>query len=97
MAGAGALALLSRPAIGLAMGLAIGPTGDRAPEQVERLMALMTVEEKAGQLTLMASAIGGAAASALNPPNGNDVAQQLAAARAGRITGIFSRLSIAAR
>jgi beta-glucosidase len=86
IAGAGALGLLARPAIGLA----IGPAGDQAPAFVEALIARMTPEEKAGQLTLMASAIGGAAASALNPPNQNSVDQQLAAARAGQITGIFN-------
>jgi beta-glucosidase len=86
LAGAGALALASRPAIGLA----IGPAGDAAPEFVEALIAGMSPEEKAGQLTLMASAIGGAAASALNPANQNNLDQQLVAARAGQITGIFN-------
>jgi beta-glucosidase len=86
LAGAGALALAARPAIGLA----IGPAGDAAPDFVEALIARMSPEEKAGQLTLMASAIGGAAASALNPANRNNLDQQLEAARAGRITGIFN-------
>jgi beta-glucosidase len=85
LAGAGALAL-ARPAFGLA----IGPAGDQASDLVERLVAQMTLAEKAGQLTLMASSRGGAAASALNPPNRNGMAQQLDAARAGDITGIFN-------
>ncbi|HEX4737083.1 MAG TPA: glycoside hydrolase family 3 N-terminal domain-containing protein [Allosphingosinicella sp.] len=84
--GAAALALGSRAAVGFAL----GPARQEAPARVEQLIARMTNEEKAGQLTLMASAQGGAAASALNPPNRNDVEQQLAAARAGQLTGIFN-------
>ncbi len=61
------------------------------PAFIDALIGKMTVEEKAGQLTLMAAALGGAAASALNPvtttPN---VEHQLAEARAGRLTGVFN-------
>jgi beta-glucosidase len=61
------------------------------PAFIDDLIGRMTVEEKAGQLTLMAAALGGAAASALNPvtttPN---VEHQLAEARAGRLTGVFN-------
>ena len=84
--GAAALTLGSRAAVGFAL----GPSREEAPGLVEALLARMTVEEKAGQLTLMASAQGGSAASALNPPNRNDMDQQLAEARAGRLTGIFN-------
>ena len=83
---AGTAAIAARPAIGLALGASSSAlTGD-----VEALLAKMTIEEKAGQLTLMASARGGAAASALNPLNRNESEQQLAAARAGQLTGIFN-------
>src|SRR3546814_7459610 len=61
------------------------------PAFITDLIGRMTIEEKAGQLTLMAAALGGAAASALNPvtttPN---VEQQIAEARAGRLTGVFN-------
>jgi len=83
---AGAAVLAARPAIGLAL----GPSGDALPGKLEALLGKMTLEEKAGQLTLMASARGGAAASALNPLNRNESEQQLAAARAGQLTGIFN-------
>ena len=59
--------------------------------QTEALLARMTPEEKAGQLTLNASALGGRAATALNPPGtGPSAAAQLAEARAGQLTGIFN-------
>src|SRR3546814_20083401 len=54
------------------------------------LIGRMTIEEKAGQLTLMAAALGGAAASALNPvTTTHNVEQQIAEARAGRLNGVF--------
>jgi beta-glucosidase len=83
---AGTAALAARPAIGLAL----GPSAGALPGDLEALLAKMTLEEKAGQLTLMASARGGAAASALNPLNRNESEQQLAAGRAGQLTGIFN-------
>ena len=59
--------------------------------QVDGLIAQMTVEEKAGQLTLMAAAWSGGAATALNPPVAlASFDEQLAAARAGRLTGVFN-------
>jgi beta-glucosidase len=43
------------------------------PAFVDQLIVRMTLEEKAGQLQLMASAWGGGAALSLNPPgNGSD-------------------------
>lgn len=55
------------------------------------LLARMTVEEKAGQLTLMAAAWGPSKAAALNPPGGNtSFDAQLAEARAGRLGGVFN-------
>jgi len=51
----------------------------------------MTLEEKAGQLQLMASAWGGGAALALNPPQGNsDFSKQTEEARQGQLTGVFN-------
>jgi beta-glucosidase len=86
LAGAGAAGLAGR-----AFGLALGPSPSAAPGFVDALIARMTIEEKAGQLSIMASAIGGGAATKLNPvTNTAGVAQQLADARAGRISGIFN-------
>ncbi|GAA0738771.1 glycoside hydrolase family 3 N-terminal domain-containing protein [Sphingomonas japonica] len=60
------------------------------PAFIDGLIAQMTVEEKAGQLTLMAAAWAASAATALNPPQGNNFDDQLAAARSGRLTGVFN-------
>ena len=62
-----------------------------SPAWLDALLARMTVEEKAGQLTLMAAAWAGSAATALNPPSGNaSFDQQLAETRSGRLTGVFN-------
>ena len=81
----GAAAVLARPAFGLALG-----PGPAVPAAVDALIARMTIAEKAGQLTLMASAIGGASATALNPGIPSSITGQLSAARAGQLTGIFN-------
>jgi beta-glucosidase len=60
------------------------------PAFVDALIAKMTLEEKAGQLSLMASAWGGSSAAALNPPTGNNFEQQLEEARRGQLTGVFN-------
>ncbi|MES2137217.1 MAG: glycoside hydrolase family 3 N-terminal domain-containing protein [Pseudomonadota bacterium] len=61
------------------------------PGFVDALIARMTLEEKAGQLTLMASAWGGGTALALNPPSGNgDFPKQVEEARQGQLTGVFN-------
>jgi beta-glucosidase len=61
------------------------------PAFVDPLIARMTLEEKAGQLSLMASAWGGGAALALNPPQGNsDFPRQVEEARRGQLTGVFN-------
>ena len=63
----------------------------QVPAFVDELIARMTVEEKAGQLQLMASAWGGGAALSLNPPgNGSDFEQQVGEARQGQLTGVFN-------
>jgi beta-glucosidase len=61
------------------------------PPFVDGLIARMTLEEKAGQLQLMAAAWGGGAALTLNPPgNGSDFNQQVEEARQGLLTGVFN-------
>ena len=61
------------------------------PAFVDPLIARMTVEEKAGQLSLMAAAWGGGKAVSLNPPgNGPSFAQQVEEARLGQLTGVFN-------
>lgn len=63
----------------------------RTPAFVDALIARMTVEEKAGQLTLNAAAWAGSAATALNPPSaGASFEEQLQQVRAGRLTGVFN-------
>ncbi len=61
------------------------------PAPVEAILARMTVVEKAGQLTLMAAAWAGGAATALNPAGGSSsFDEQLAQVRAGRLGGVFN-------
>jgi beta-glucosidase len=61
------------------------------PSFVDPLVSRMTLEEKAGQLQLMASAWGGGTALALNPPSGNaDFPKQIEETRQGRLTGVFN-------
>ena len=61
------------------------------PAFVDPLIARMTLEEKAGQLSLMASAWGGSAASSLNPPQGDsNFPRQVEEARQSQLTGVFN-------
>jgi beta-glucosidase len=61
------------------------------PGFIEPLISRMTIEEKAGQLQLMASAWGGGVALSLNPPgSGSDFAQQVEEAAQGSLTGVFN-------
>jgi beta-glucosidase len=61
------------------------------PAFVDQLVNRMSVEEKAGQLQLMASAWGGGAALSLNPPGtGSDFEQQVNEAARGQLTGVFN-------
>jgi beta-glucosidase len=88
MMGAGAVAAwLASPARAL-----IESAGKlTVPAFVETLIARMTLEEKAGQLSLMASAWGGGIATALNPPSeGSSFPQQVQEARQGLLTGVFN-------
>ncbi|KAB7773762.1 beta-glucosidase [Xanthomonas sp. LMG 12462] len=85
--GAGSFALLSH----MPMGLALPRAPAKTPAFIDALIARMTPEEKAGQLTLFGSAQQTDAAAAANPVNVRPTAEgQLAAARAGRLTGIFN-------
>ncbi|MFL6725409.1 MAG: glycoside hydrolase family 3 N-terminal domain-containing protein [Sphingomicrobium sp.] len=86
--GAGAVAAwLASPARALMQ--AVGRV--TVPAFVDELISRMTLEEKAGQLQLMASAWGGGAALALNPPQGNsDFPKQVEEARQGQLTGVFN-------
>jgi beta-glucosidase len=88
MIGTGAVAAwLASPARAL-----IAAAGNLAvPGFVDDLVSRMTLEEKAGQLSLMASAWGGGVAAALNPPSeGSSFPQQVDEARQGQLTGVFN-------
>lgn len=87
LGGAALLAWRASPASALVA--ALGEA--RLPAAVERLVATMTLEEKAGQLTLMAAAWAGGAANKLNPVTpGGGYEAQLADTRAGRLSGVFN-------
>jgi beta-glucosidase len=61
------------------------------PAFIDSLVAKMTLEEKAGQLSLMAAAWGGGTATALNPPsNGPSFEDQIEDAVAGKLAGVFN-------
>ena len=62
----------------------------KVPAFVDDLIRRMTAEEKAGQLSLMASAWGGSSAASLNPPGNSDFAKQVDEARRGLLTGVFN-------
>ncbi|MBW6522756.1 glycoside hydrolase family 3 C-terminal domain-containing protein [Sphingomonas sp. RHCKR47] len=86
--GAGAAAAW---AVSPARALMAQTRGAALPAPVEALLAQMTVEEKAGQLTLMAAAWAGGAATALNPAGAaSSFDEQLAQVRAGRLGGVFN-------
>ena len=60
------------------------------PGFIDQLISRMTLEEKAGQLSLMASAWGGTTAAALNPAADSNFSQQVQEARTGQLTGVFN-------
>jgi beta-glucosidase len=80
------VAWLSSPARALVQAATRVPV----PAFVDALIAKMTLEEKAGQLSLMASAWGGGVAASLNPPSNSNFPQQLEEARQGQLTGVFN-------
>ena len=68
-----------------------GGAATALPASVEALIGRMTVIEKAGQLTLMAAAWAGGAATSLNPAGGSaSFDGQLGDVRAGRLGGVFN-------
>lgn len=86
-------------AMGMASAWAATPIGAIAkataskatPAFISDLIKKMTLEEKAGQLTLLPSAWGGSKAAGFNPPgNGQSFDAQLADATAGKLTGVFN-------
>jgi len=86
--GAGAIAAWVNSPVRAALGAA---SRLPLPANVETLVGKMTLEEKAGQLSLMASAWGGGAAAQLNPPSeGPSFEGQLDEVRKGLLTGVFN-------
>ena len=61
------------------------------PSSVDPLIRRMTLEEKAGQLSLMAAAWAGGVAASLNPASaGSNFQGQVDEARRGQLTGVFN-------
>ncbi|MEN2786763.1 glycoside hydrolase family 3 N-terminal domain-containing protein [Sphingomonas qilianensis] len=91
--GAGAaVAWAASPARALLAQIAPAPL----PRNVEALLAQLTPAEKAGQLTLMAAAWAGGAATALNPAGAAaNFDGQLDEVRRGRLTGVFNGNGVA--
>ncbi len=90
LAGAGAImAWASSPARAL-----LQAASTDVPASVDALIAKMTIEEKCGQLNLLAAAWAGGVATALNPPaaagNAYGFDQQLADCVKGQVTGVFN-------
>lgn len=87
----GAATLLSQ----MPMGLALGRGNGKAPAFIDELIARMTLQEKAGQLTLFGAASQNGAAAAANPITATAaVDAQVAAARAGQLTGVFNSSNV---
>jgi beta-glucosidase len=86
--GAGAVAAwLASPARALFQ--AVGKVD--VPPFIDQLIGRMTLEEKAGQLSLMAAAWGGGGAVSLNPASaGSNFQQQVEEARQGQLAGVFN-------
>ncbi|MEA9607490.1 glycoside hydrolase family 3 N-terminal domain-containing protein [Xanthomonas campestris pv. plantaginis] len=85
--GAASLALLAR----IPAGWAVPASPSHTPGFIDALIARMSVEEKAGQLSLFSSARQDSKAVVANPLDRTaDGSAQLAAARAGRLTGVFN-------
>ena len=89
MGAAATTAWLASPARALTQ--AVADQALTLPPSLRALMDSMTVEEKAGQLTLMAAAWSGGAAASLNPAGASaNFEAQLDQARRGRLTGVFN-------
>lgn len=88
---AGASGLLAR----IPGGFALEPARRSTPVFIDDLIARMSLEEKAGQLSLFSSASQNGAAAAANPVTATAAVEaQLEAARTGRLTGIFNSSNI---
>lgn len=79
-----------------ALAAAIGKEAAATEKRLAALLAQMTIEEKAGQLTLMPSALDGRASS-FNPARPDaSIARQLTQARQGRLSGLLNVPSLTA-
>jgi beta-glucosidase len=79
----------------LPMGLALGRDAGKVPAFIDTLIGKMTLQEKAGQLTLFSSASQNGAAAAANPVTFTGaVSVQIAAAIAGQLTGVFNSSNV---
>ncbi|HEX2624634.1 MAG TPA: glycoside hydrolase family 3 N-terminal domain-containing protein [Sphingomicrobium sp.] len=91
MLGGGAILAWSASPASAFLKQAAATMGRATRASIDDLVKRMTLEEKAGQLTLMASAWGGGIAIALNPPTENQgFPKQIEDAVAGKLTGVFN-------
>jgi beta-glucosidase len=89
--GGGAILAWSASPVRAMLARAEKTAGAATRASIAELIGRMTLEEKAGQLTLMAAAWGGGIATALNPPTQNQgFLKQVADAVAGQLTGVFN-------
>ncbi|QNN64660.1 glycoside hydrolase family 3 C-terminal domain-containing protein [Sphingomonas rhizophila] len=91
MLGGGAILAWSASPASAFLQKAAATMGRATRASIDELIKRMTLEEKAGQLTLMASAWGGGIATALNPPTENQgFPKQIEDAVQGKLTGVFN-------
>lgn len=91
MMGGGAIAAWYASPASAMLKAADKATGPATKASIDGLLKQMTLEEKAGQLTLLAAAWGGGVAAALNPPSENKgFPIQLQDAVEGKLTGVFN-------
>ena len=91
MMGGGAILAWSASPARAALQQAAASVGKATLSSIDDLIGKMTLEEKAGQLQLMASAWGGGVATALNPPTENKgFPVQVEDAVQGKLTGVFN-------
>ncbi|MBI1365268.1 MAG: beta-glucosidase [Alphaproteobacteria bacterium] len=91
LAGAGAALAWSASPLRAMLQQAEAEAGPATRRSIAALIKEMTLEEKAGQLTLMPAAWSGGVATDLNPPGAdNNFTKQIAAAVAGDLTGVFN-------
>lgn len=91
VSGAATLAVPSR----IPSGWTLPPGLSHGPAFIEALIARMSLEEKAGQLSLFSSVEQGDKAINANPASKDGAGRnQLAAARAGQLTGVFNGVNV---